>query len=158
LTDASDVRTAWLSLWADGSITAVTDKVLQYEATDVSETEIALITSDARINFVEQVTTRIPGARELGSLQVECQYLVEIRYSLEKNAPGEAFDGTAHAAVIDFLDLITSKVDSVLGLTWGGSVEGYEFAGAPTITSAQIGGRDCWRGVIRFSGFGFTTL
>ena len=161
MSTAAQVQAAWVSaIWQHATITAITDKIYGYEVTTASEKEVNNISFDQGINFIEHVTTRTPGQRELGGQgSALCTFLVEVRYTKEKYKPGDAFDGDAFTDVRNFFDTLVGLIESELGSNWDSSVDYFDYPDAGLeLIEQEVAGRACWRGIQRFQGVQYTTL
>jgi hypothetical protein len=155
------VSAAWDSaIFQHEDILAITEAIFPYEVTITSEAEIAAVSFEQKINFVEYTVSRAIGAQELGAPgSAQCTFDVDIRYTLQKLLEGEAIDGSAYDQVGDFFDTLISLVYSELGVTWSGTVDFYNHQeGPPQISDDTIAGVSCWRGVYKLTGTQFTTL
>lgn len=150
MTTSADVRAVWLaSVFQNASILAITDKALDYEITERSELELSKGYFQTELNFFEYVITRSEESYlQIGGINSpQYRFLVEVRYTKQKDPQGQAF-----AEVIDALELLVTTVKLQLGDTWGGTVD---FQENPTSIeapqTAAINGTDCFRAVARFS-------
>jgi hypothetical protein len=157
----ADIRTAWnTKVWQHATIQAITTKIYAFEISDDSETEAALLSFAQRIRFIEYVCSRSIASQEMGgSSRGNCNFPVEVRYTLEKVKPGDPFDGAGFNAVIDFFTTLIALVQSELAPSWNSTVDYFEFQdGAPEVTTQEVAGIECWRGVYRFNGVQNTSL
>lgn len=151
MSTSAQVETAWLNaIWTDTDITAITDKILQYQVTTESEQEISLLyDSNNILNFIEVLTGRsqnyLQSANYIGKT-IQYNYIVEINYYREIDT-----DGTAFRAVRDAYETIFSKVVSELGYTWTNTVDLWRPDEAiPTIVETLINNKKSWKGTYRF--------
>lgn len=150
------VEAQWDALvWAHATIQAITTKILKYEHTDASETEVEDLYYGEIVNFFECIITRSYGARKIGSSQrAENIYLVEIRYTKEKDTEGESYRD-----VIRAIETINTLVETQLGLTWNNTVDYFNRQdSSPTITESKVAGRQCWQAVYRIEGRKFAAI
>lgn len=156
MTTIDQVEAQWDALvWANASILAITDKILKYEHTETSESEIENLCYSEQINFFEYIITRSYGQRRIGSSQrAENIFLVEIRYTKEKDTEGESYRN-----VIRAFETINTLVETQLGLTWGNTVDYFSRQeSSPTISDSRVGSRSCWQAVYRLEGRKFATI
>lgn len=142
------VEAAWDEVWDDDRIAAFTSKVLKYEHTDDSETEIADLSEGQSINFIEAITERQIENRLIGggSTQVLQTYSVDVRYTVERDTQGDAYRN-----IVRFFEALSTVVDDILGSNWTNTVSYYEEQKDPIkIENADIAGTKCWRATYRF--------
>lgn len=125
--------------------------VLQYEHTELAETEVAPLMHNREVAFWECLITETLRYIELGNTSPQHVYDVVVRFTKEKDV-----NGTNHTDVRDALSAALSLVDSALGISWGGSVDYYTPpTEAYTIGSVIVADVDCWRGEMKFQGIKF---
>lgn len=150
MTTSSDVFDTFIdNVFGHASIQAISPQVLSYEVFAESEYETQEIYHEEEINFFECIVTRgISYPLIGGASSPEYKFLVEIRYTREKDALGENA-----SAVRDAIDTLVDVVFSELGHTFGGLVDYATAQEEPaTITLEQVSGQDCFRSVTRFQG------
>jgi hypothetical protein len=142
------VRAAWSSLvFAQTSITALTDKALDYDVVLASTKEVNDLRYELEINaFVylvnKQVTRRMMG-------QITEEFTVSVRYYRESDPKGENYN-----TVIDAQETVYDVVISTLGATWNNTVDYFLTQDSPINVSQQtIDGRAVWVSEYRYSGF-----
>lgn len=157
MSTAADVRAAWLaSVFSDVTLTTITDKIYDYDAgalAEESEQHLAKLKFDQRFNFISYDIRRAQTFNVIKN-QVEFTYPVEIQIVREA-----LLDGTGFIEAIDTFETIFTLVTSTLGLTWGGTVQGFNFQdGAPTITQTSIDGKPVWAALYTYEGFKQTSF
>jgi len=138
------------NVFGHASIRTITPQVLSFEVMPESEVEIQGIYYGTEINFIECVVSRAVSYPQIGGTTAspEYTYLVDIRYTREKDT-----EGAAYTIVRDTIESIVDLTFSQLGHNFGGLVDYARVQEeAPTITSEQVAGRECFRSVIKFQG------
>lgn len=146
MSTAAQVQAAWLTnIWNHATIQAITTQILGYEATDLSESELAAqfeVPSNgiSRVNFVQYLVTRTQQFAITNALVYS--YSVKIDYFLSTDV-----DGTSWGQVRDFFDTVFNLVLSQMHPSWGDTVDYYQPQSGPAeITKTQILTEPCWQG------------
>lgn len=148
MTTAAQVRSAFsTSVFGHSSIVAISPKVLFFEVAPESESEIDDIYYQNQVNFFECVVSRGESYPLIGGAdKARYQYLVEVRYTKERDP-----DGSNSNDAQDAINTLCSIVASELGSDWGGLVDVAEpQEGVTEQTTATVAGVTCFRAIYRF--------
>lgn len=150
MTDSSAIRSAWATyIFADTSITALTDKSYSWDLASVADQSAAhdaLTRYSQSINFFQY---RVLKSRNFGlTNQSEVIFETTVQYYKEATLAGSAYN-----AIEDAFETIADLVESALGETWASTVNFYRCQeGPPTIELIEIGGVPVWMGEYKFFG------
>lgn len=149
MTTSAILSETWrTSVFEHADILSITTKAIPYEMLEESEAEIEKVTYRQEINFFEYLITRVYAFPLIsGGLEPEYTYLVEIRYTREKDAAALNYQ-----KVRDALDTLMETVRTELGADWGGKVDFWSAQeSAPAIVQRIVGGIPCWSFILDFA-------
>lgn len=143
----SAVRSAFATLFADSQIQALTTKSYNYDILDDSETDIAKYKYNQEINFFIYLVSQGFEYKAFG--EVLETYSVEIKYYKEDNK-----SGTNQNAIRDNLATLITRLRTVLGVTWSGTVDYYTIQDAPiSLENINLAGDESWLGRVVLIGY-----
>lgn len=145
---SSQIRSAWSSLiFGDSSITALTDKIYDFEILELSTKETARLRFEQEVNFFLYLVSRAQKIRMMS--QREQTFTVEVRRYLEADVAG-----VNYKKVIDDFEALDSLVITALTSTWNNSVDFYRTQDGPLeIRLTEIEGVSVWEGIYKYFGF-----
>lgn len=145
---STSIRSAWATgIFANSSITAMTDKIYNFEVLELSTKETARLRFEQEINFFIYLTTRAQRIRAMG--QIEQVFSVEVRRYLEADVAG-----LNYTKLIDNFETLDALVLSGLTSTWSNTVDFYKTQeGPPEVQLEEIEGVKVWLLTYRYFGF-----
>lgn len=151
MTTAAQVRSAWLTnIFQNASITALTDKIYDYDVTLETTKEFSKLRYRQEINFMLYLVTVAQRVMMMG--QYEQAFTVEIRYGKQADVAGTVFK-----AVADVFETIQTLVQTNLTGSWGSTVDYYRIQnGPPNIVQQEIENIPIWIGTLKYTGFKYT--
>jgi len=142
----SDVRTAWASVFADASITAITSKVYAYDLPITTGTELGQVRHGQEINYFSYLVSYTEQLKAVK--QLEQRFRVTVQYFREHNLTGSNYN-----AAVDALYTVHSTARSVIGSKWSNSIDFYQPPGDPRQPSiVSIDARPVWKIETSFDG------
>lgn len=148
---STSIRSAWATgIFANSSITAMTDKIYNFEVLELSTKETARLRFEQEINFFIYLTTRAQRIRAMG--QIEQVFTVEVRRYLEADVAG-----LNYTKLIDNFETLDALVLSGLTSTWSNTVDFYKTQdGPPEVRLEEIEGVKVW--LLTYKYFGFKNI
>lgn len=145
------VRAAWAaSVFANASITALTDKIYDYDVTLESTKEFSKLRYRQELNFFTYVVTRAERVMIMG--QTEQIYTVRVRYTRQADVAG-----TVYKIVSDAFETIQDLARTALTTTWGSTIDFYRVRnGPPNIVQQTLENLSVWVGELDFMGYKYT--
>lgn len=133
------------NLFTDDDILAVTEKIYDYNLLTESESDYSKLKYKNKINFLTLQITR--ATQEKISNCAEYIYSIQLVYFLELDK-----EGVQEHACLAFLELLLTKIRTVLGGQLLDTVDGYLTNSNPfTISLVDIENKKCVRGEIALS-------
>jgi hypothetical protein len=157
----AEVRTQWALVFAHADMQAITTRAHGWDLQAIADTAAfseahkALMMHNQQINFFQYQVSK---SREkiTSSDGVLYTYPVVVRYIREASLD---IDGAAYAAVGDCFDTLFATVRSLIGRTWGSTVEFWQTqTDPPQIGLVTIDERICWQADYLFQGQKQATL
>lgn len=114
----ADVRGAFFDgVFADSAIKAVTERFFDFDPTILSQSEAGRLRWQQEINYVFlKVTTRT----EDRVMQRDIRVQVDVQYVRRADPRGNNY-----TKVLDFMELLDSKIEDTMGFNWDGSVSAW---------------------------------
>lgn len=151
MSTTATIVTLWGDVFANASMTAISQNAYPYEVRDGSESEISTMSEDQTIDYFEYLVTREVTEREIGGgSNAVFRFIVEVRYTkqVDDDTTGDAYEGVRNA-----FDTLLSVVESELGVTWDGNIDYYTHQDGPAdIQAIRVADTNCYRGTYKFFG------
>lgn len=157
----ASVRAQWALVFADSAMQAITTRAHSWDLQSIADTAAyseahkALMMHAQQVNFFQYQVSK---SREkiTSSNGVLYLYPVAVRYIREAALD---INGVAYNAVGDAFDTLFDTMRTVIGSTWGNTVEFWQTqTEPPEITLTTIDERICWQADYLFQGQKQSTL
>ena len=151
MSQLADVRSAWDSaILEHATLTALTDKIYNYDVNPESTKEFSLLRYDQKINFfrflISRATKNLMMGQTLRIFEVRCIYSKQL-----------TVDGSGYTDVTDALEVVQDLVETSLGPTWGDTVDYYRNQDTPPkMIQSRIENIPVWTGEYLFTGYQLT--
>jgi len=148
MTTSATIRSAWNSaIWTNTSITAMTEKIYNFEVLQLSTKETARLRFNQEINFFTYTVTRASRIRPMS--QIEQKFDVDITRYLQADVAGDNY-----TQLLNDFETLDALVLSGLTSSWSSTVDFYRTQdGPPSVTLQEIEGVPVWVGRYKYTGF-----
>lgn len=145
MTTLAQIRAAWnTKIWTNATVTAITDKIYDYDVTTDSTFEQSKLRYNQEHNAFIYVCSKYERLGMMGTKYEEFE--VDVRYYRKADVAG-----ANHKIVLDTFETIIGLVRTELTHTWNSTVGAYRTQSSiPTISQILLEGLPVWLGNYKF--------